>query len=431
MQARRLVLAMTVFQAAWLAAIWYSGTARHWEKLPGLLVYSIACGAVLFFLPTAWQERLERLETAWLGREPLLLRRFLWVLLAGIGCYAWLQLGWPDEKAIFAAARTIPEAGLAALFERYSDMPWLGDQHPPLVPLVYGLAMSLFGVHVLVPRLVSLLLALGVLAVTYAIAARLYNRRIALRAAVFLFSAPFFFRTGATALSDMPMAFCFVLGLWLFLRILERPSYRRAAGAGVCIGAGLLCRYPMVFIFPLLGGWALLQRRFFRTLPHLALLTLVSGAMLAVWLAFAYHAGIIGAQAEKLSSHAGFAVQSASFGYWRWYLVSVCLRMPSGLGVWNFPLLGLGLWMLIRRRSRADLGTWLWIAAVFLPLLATLPGPRFFLPAFPALAIAMAWGAERLDNGRARVVLLSLLYAVGAMVLFVDWFQAAGNLIRH
>jgi hypothetical protein len=103
----------------------------------------------------------------------------------------------------------------------------------------------------------------------------------------------------------------------------------------------------------------------------------------------------------KALSHAGFALISASLGCWHWYFVSTSLRMPSGLAAWNFPLL------------------------------ATLPGPRFFLPAFFALVIPVACGAEQLDNGPARVVFLSLLCAAGVMFLVVDRFPAAGTLITR
>jgi hypothetical protein len=73
----------------------------------------------------------------------------------------------------------------------------------------------------------------------------------------------------------------------------------------------------------------------------------------------------------------------------------------------------------------------LWIAAVFLPLMLTLPGPRYFLPAFPALAIAMTRGLENSGEKAERLVMLTLLYGGGALYLFVDWERAAGDLFVH
>ncbi len=73
----------------------------------------------------------------------------------------------------------------------------------------------------------------------------------------------------------------------------------------------------------------------------------------------------------------------------------------------------------------------LWIAAVFLPLMLTLPGPRYFLPAFPALTLAMVCGLEHAGEAAERIVMLALLYGGGALYLFVDWYRAAGGLFLH
>ena len=427
--AKRLVIAMTCVQLAWLAAIWFSGTALHREKLPILMGCSLACGIMVLFSPAAVSRRLKNIGTAFQGREPFLMGFCLVGLTAIYAVYACLQLGWPDEKAIFAASRVIPELGITSFFKHYGNMSWLGNQHPPLVPIIYGLAMSVFGVHVVVPRMVSLLFAMGVLSLTFAIAHDLYGKRIAWHASAFLISAPFFFRVGATGLSDMPMTFFFVLGVFLFLRLLRRPTYMLALGAGLCIGAGLLCRYPMVLIFPLLIAMAMIHGSLLRMLPYLALLGLVSCTVLSVWLGLALHLDIIGAQVKKLGWHARFAYYASHMEIRKWYLVSVFFRMPSGLSASNLPVLLMGIVALVKRRNRSDLLLIFWVAAVFVPLLLTLPGPRFFLPAFPALAMAMACGVERLAAGRARVILLSLLYSAGALYLFVDWYKAAGRLI--
>jgi 4-amino-4-deoxy-L-arabinose transferase-like glycosyltransferase len=420
---------MTCVQLAWLGAVWYSGTALHWEKLPVLMIYSLACGIMIFFFPAAASDPLKKLGTAVEGRERVIIVTCLVVLTGAYTVYACLQPGWPDERSIFKASRVIPELGMASFFKNYGHMHWLGNQHPPLVPVIYGLAMWVFGVHVVVIRFVSLLFAMGVLALTFAIARDLYGKRIAWHASAFLVSAPFFFRIGASGLSDMPMTFFFVLGVFLFLRLMRRPTYARALGVGVCIGAGLLCRYPMVLIFPLLFAMAMANKSLFRMLPYLAVLGVVSFAMLSAWLGFALHLGIIGSQLEKLGRHTSFTMTARHITRKQWYLISVFFRLPSGLSASNLPVLLMGIVTIVKRRSRSDVVLICWAAAVFVPLLLTLPGPRFFLPAFPALAMAMACGVDRLTGGRARVVLLSLLYGAGAMYLFLDWFKAAGNLI--
>jgi len=91
----------------------------------------------------------------------------------------------------------------------------------------------------------------------------------------------------------------------------------------------------------------------------------------------------------------------------------------------------LGIWQMFRQRSRSDLFVLLWILAVFLPLILTLPGPRYFFPAFPALAIAMVRGMLHVGEGKASLVLFVLLSWGGALYLFVDWKRAAGGLFVH
>jgi 4-amino-4-deoxy-L-arabinose transferase-like glycosyltransferase len=431
---RPVLLAMLGLQLSWLGLIWISGTAAHWHKVPVLLIYSGACGLLVLLAPGGAADPFKRIASGLHNKERSTFALFLALFLAAGSWFAYRQLGWPDEGPIFSAARMVSEQGLSWFFGQYARLPWLGTQHPPLVPLLYGLALEIFGVHLFVARMVSLLLAAGTLVITYAIARDLYSERIALYSAIFLAVSPFFLRIAPTALSDMPMTFCFVLAVFLTLRLMRSPTYLLAAGLGVCIGAGLLCRYPMALIYPFLLACTLVHGKVRRLLPHLAVVILVSAAILAAWLGFAYHMGVLQAQWARVSSHAAFMADKAPgksrAGRLKYFLKSVFLRVPSGVGPWNLPLLFLGAHCLGKRRNRSDLVVISWALAVVLPMLLTLPAPRLFFPAFPALAIAMACGLERLREGSARVTALALLYGTAGYYLFVDWYKAAGNLIR-
>lgn len=103
----------------------------------------------------------------------------------------------------------------------------------------------------------------------------------------------------------------------------------------------------------------------------------------------------------------------------RWKVGTLLLGLPSGLGIYTLPMLLLGAWQLLQRRSQADL----WILAVFVPLILTLPGPRYFLPAFPTLALMMACGLGRVEEAAERIMIAALLYCGGALYLFVDWYR--------
>jgi hypothetical protein len=129
-----------------------------------------------------------------------------------------------------------------------------------------------------------------------------------------------------------------------------------------------------------------------------------------------------------LSYFAGFVAKTAirKTGKAEWFVGALLFRLPSGIGLCNLPLLVLGGWSLLQRRDSAAVLLFLWIGAVFLPLLLTVPAPRYFFPAFPALAIAMTRGLECVRGDAQRIMWLALLYGGGALYLFVDWYRAAG-----
>jgi 4-amino-4-deoxy-L-arabinose transferase-like glycosyltransferase len=248
-----------------------------------------------------------------------------------------------------------------------------------------------------------------------------------LLATVLLLTTPFFFRIGTTALIDMPATFFFVLSLFLTLHLLQAPTAWLAVTTGFCVGAGLLCRYTVVLLYPVLLGTLLVSDAWRHRVLYLAVVVLVSVIIVTPWVVYATHSGILATQGETLFLYGSYVATTGK----RWLLKVLLFRLPSGVGVANLPMLLLGGGQLLQRRNWSDLFVMLWIAAIFFPLMATLPAPRYFLPAFPALAIVMAHGVLRSGEVAERLVILALLYAGGAWYLFVDWFRAAGGLFRH
>ncbi|MFM7734589.1 MAG: hypothetical protein ACKPBU_01215, partial [Alphaproteobacteria bacterium] len=61
-----------------------------------------------------------------------------------------------------------------------------------------------------------------------------------------------------------------------------------------------------------------------------------------------------------------------------------------------------------------------WVALVSLPLLVTLPDNRYFLPAYPALSIVAARGAEPLGAERVRVLVLGWLLCAAALAFYAQ-----------
>jgi 4-amino-4-deoxy-L-arabinose transferase-like glycosyltransferase len=427
-QTRSLLAAMILLQVLWLATIWMAGATSNRTKLPLLLVYSIVVGVAIAFMPAGFVSRIRQLKERLIQNErSLILTLCGIVLMAGV-VYASYQRPYVDEGNNFDASKIVAEEGVGQFFANYASLPWLGKQHPPLMPLVYGFAMRILGVNLFVIRLVSLVLAIATVLLAYLLGNELYDRDTGLLAAFLLLSFPIFLRMGTAALTDIPVTFFFSLVLFLILRLLRTPSYWLAGVAGLFIGAGLLSKYTMVLIYPVLLSYVAVSGPFRRLKYHLLVLTLISMGILGIWLVYAFQSGFLAVQQDTITSYAS-AVTATRWGK-RWMLEMVSTRLTSALGFYNIPLLFLGGLDLVRRRDQSSIFVALWITIVFLVLILTLPDARYFMPAFPAVAIGMARGLRRIPEATEQAVLLALLYCGGALYLFVDLYWAPHLFLR-
>ncbi|MCP4417555.1 MAG: hypothetical protein GY805_13105, partial [Chloroflexi bacterium] len=157
-----LLVLMTVLQLGWLVIIWLSGATAATYKLLPLIILTIVLGTAVTLLPErflAWlpldEARLARSET----RVLLLLGLLIGTALV---IFASQQRVWTfDEEGNLAASVTVAKNGVSVFFENYDRIPWLGKQHPPLIPIIYGAAMRLLGTSQLAGRTVTAVFALG------------------------------------------------------------------------------------------------------------------------------------------------------------------------------------------------------------------------------------------------------------------------------
>lgn len=150
--------------------------------------------------------------------------------------------------------------------------------------------------------------------------------------------------------------------------------------------------------------------------------------MLGGWLLILYRLGILQAQQETLVGYAG-VVANTGYGQ-RLLLETLTTRLPSSIGVYHLPLLAVGGLLALRRRAPADLLLLGWIGTVALILFSTLPDHRYFMPLFPALALMIARAVRHLAAGREKVILLAVLYNMGALYLFMDWERSSRLFLR-
>jgi 4-amino-4-deoxy-L-arabinose transferase-like glycosyltransferase len=429
LQARNLLAAMVSLQVLWLLVRkWPLDNEPHWRKIPLFLVYTVVVGVAIGRMPAGFMSRIRQVKERLVQNEKLLILTLgVVVLIAGVAYADDLRFR-GDEESSFEASKMVAMEGVASFFTNYAQIPWLGYQHPPLVPLVYGFTMRVLGVNLFVMRFIPLFLGLAVVLMTYFLGRELYDRYTGFLAAFLLISFPLFLRVGTLANNDMPVTFCFSLALLLTLYLLRTPTYWLSVAVGIVIGAGFLSKYTMVLIYAVLIGSFAVNVRFRRLKLHLGIVSLVSVGVLAMWLVYAYHIDVLAAHWSRIASYAGVGTKAVGglmfMSRWRtqFRLTALWKYLPYSLGVYNIPMLFLGGLYLMRCRRQSDLFVLLWIAAVFLPLVLILPAKRYFMPAFPAVAIAMAHGLRRFAKAREQAVMLALLYCGEALYLSFSYY---------
>jgi 4-amino-4-deoxy-L-arabinose transferase-like glycosyltransferase len=326
--------------------------------------------------------------------------------------------------------------------------------------------MSLFGTNLLVMRVISIIFGLGVVVITYGLGKYLYGQKIGILSAIFILSFPLIVRLGSAGLLDVQVTFLFGLSLLLFFMLLDEPSWLLAILLGVTLGAGLLTKYTMFLIFPVLFFLALIRRKILSRAIYLVLAVLIAGSFYVLWLyqADQYNINAPGIQLINLIQRdvASTSTNSSSVAPTEtsptssnnplegnisegirigWFLLSadgwkilaniIFTQLSSAIGPYNFPLLVLGLWILIRRREISDWIILIWIIVFSAILILTIPDHRYFMALFPALAITMsAWIKSNPVHGE-RVIGLTLFYWVGALYLFIDWYRVGPLFGNH
>jgi 4-amino-4-deoxy-L-arabinose transferase-like glycosyltransferase len=441
-----LILAMSALQLVWLAGITITRASTKYDTILSVAIFSITATVGVMVLPGGVLQGQKYLRD-WLFLSE---KRWLFILcLAGllIGIlYASSQHLWGDEKTSLKAANIISTQGVP---EAYEDVGWLREQHPPLFSIIFALALELPGPDLFFMRLVSVFFLVGTLVVTYFLGRELYNREVGCLASLLMLSFPLVTRLGASAMMDIQLAFFFGFGLLLFVCLSSKPSFGLACAAGLVIGLGLLTKYMMALIFVVLFFYFIFVQRFRKITSYLLIVMALAMSVFAIWLFYANHLGLLSVQFEKILNFVGsyhvvrnLGEQAPSIppmtedesadpkdlmenGIFRLGLESLFTRIPSSLGVYHAPLLIFGLLYLLKKRKPADLILLLWISAVSISLFLTLPDHRYFLPVFPALAIALAQVLLRFPGYVKQVTFLSLLFAAGNLYLFANWVREA------
>ncbi|ANB18752.1 ArnT family glycosyltransferase [Dokdonella koreensis] len=333
----------------------------------------------------------------------------------------------PDEPRFVLAARHMVESGDWLVPQRGREF---YAEKPPVFMWLQAAAYTLTGNWRVAFLLPSWLAALATLGLTWDLARRLWNRRVALHAAAALWVCLQFGLQARRGQIDMVLVAMTTLALWGLLRhLLRGPAPRAlwlgafAAGVGtVTKGVGFL---PLLVVLP----WLFARRtgappadvRPFATwagagLAFLAGTALWLGPLLAALAAGddpalrAYAQELVFKQTAARYAHAWHHVQPA----WYYLQVIATLWLPGALLLpWLLP----AWWRRLRRGDRRQILLLGWSALVLVFFSAS-PGKRevYLFPALPALCLAAAPLLPALLRRRGVQRLLGAYLLVAALV---------------
>ena len=382
------------------------------------------------------------------------------VLLAALFFHTWWgirkelpYLTHPDEPAsVKTAVRMAAEASLnprefgypgstvvyplAAVFR----LRHLLMDHGPLWGPAPGIAAAFErngGAFYLLGRSVSVLYAvLGVLAV-YLVGNRAFGRKAGLLGAWLSILCPLAVSKAQLVRIDSASAFFGLVGLYVCLRLYQRPGWRSQVIAGACIGLAIATKYSLI---PLLGVFALAnlfllmegKRKPVRLAEEIA------GGLAAVVLAFVLatpfflielNTAIGNIRFEMRSTHLGQDGLSL-LGNLRWYLSTV---IPRSLK-WPRVLLAVVacVYALVDCKPARLL-----VLAYPMVLLAgisssSLHWPRWIIPILPVISLLAAWiMVDAVGWVTARISAGKLLNGVGlAATIFAVSYAPARDVVR-
>ncbi|MCS4234674.1 glycosyltransferase family 39 protein [Stenotrophomonas sp. BIGb0135] len=363
-------------------------------------------------------------------------------LLAGIGMR---QPSPPDEPRFVLAARAMVDSGHWLLPHRGSE---LYAEKPPVFMWMQAASHAVFGGWNLAFLVPSLLAALLTLWLTWDLARRLWNRRVAGWAVLALFSCLQFGLMAKRAQIDMVLVGMTTLAMWGLMRhLLEAPNRRALWIAGAAAGLGTVTKgvgfLPLLVLLP----WALWRWRMrgvddgrrgrgpalWWLLPAFLLGTAVWLAPLGIALLLdpdptlqAYARELLFKQTGTRYANAWHHVQPA----WYYLQVMATLWLPGSL---LLPALLPAWW---RRLKRLDGRYWLLLGWAVLVLLffSASPGKRevYIFPMLPLLCAAAApLLPGLLRRAGARWLLLAYVVVLAVAALVIGGQLLAGSAWAH
>jgi 4-amino-4-deoxy-L-arabinose transferase-like glycosyltransferase len=302
----------------------------------------------------------------------------------------------------------------------------LNFEYPPLFMWLEALSMTMLGVSDFAAKAPSALAGLGTIVAVYFLVRELTDEPWTPRMAMLvLVSSQCFLKYSRHAMTDVPFTFFVTVAMLLYLKGLRAPRY--LVLAGLPVACALLTR-SVIGMLPI--GIALLHllaiRRYDVILSRHAIFFLLSAFSLpAAWFAVEYH--LYGT--NFVHGHLFFVAGKLQGGesFQAWDAVRRLLAFPKLLVTtyWPWlPFLVVGLYRsgraAIVRRDSGAVVLLAWVLCAVVPFsFARNPYSRYFIPAFPALAVLSAATLNDWMTPRRKPLLFKAAYALGFVLVLL------------
>ena len=300
-------------------------------------------------------------------------------------------------------------------------------EKPPLLYWLNAASINLFGLNEFAARLPSALSGLATVLATYIIALRLFDRRTALFAALFLATTAGFVIQSRIILTDVLLTFCLTSALGAFIIAARRDKWHHGGGAtwylfylfsafsvlskgliGIVFPVGIIFFYILIT-----SEWRILVRM------RLASGMLLFLAVAAPWFVVVSHRNpefasffFIHEHFERFTS----TVHGRYQPFWFFLPVLAGTMLP-----WSFFIPGaLGRAWRDRHHESGQAALFLLIWTLLIFLFFSISGSKlipYMLPIFPPLAILIAIRFNMIFEGRGREIKLSIIILGGTLIL--------------
>ncbi|MDD5285922.1 MAG: glycosyltransferase family 39 protein [Desulfuromonadaceae bacterium] len=300
-------------------------------------------------------------------------------------------------------------------------------EKPPLLYWLNAASINLFGLNEFAARLPSALSGLATVLATYIIALRLFDRRTALFAALFLATAAGFVIQSRIILTDVLLTFCLTSALGAFIIAARRDKWHRDGAAtwylfylfsafsvlskgliGIVFPAGIIFFYILIT-----SEWRILAR-----------MRLASGMLLFLAVAAPWFV-VVSLQNPEFANfffiHEHFErFTSTVHGRYQpfWFFLPV---LAGTMLPWSFFIPGaLGRAWRDRHHESGQAALFLLIWTLLIFLFFSISGSKlipYMLPIFPPLAILIAIRFNVIFEGRGREIKLAIIILGGTLIL--------------